>query len=93
MFDEIQKLIFPNKLSSFEYVRLNDLLNTYSEEQILDVYRRVGSKPINYIEKILKSKKKVPSWLYKDIENQNVDQNTIDTFNDFKSFIEDIRNE
>ena len=93
MFEEIQKIIFPNQLSSFEYTRINDLLNTYTEEQILDVYRRVGNKPINYIEKVLKSKKKVPSWLYKEIQSQELDKETIDINNDFKSFIEEFRNE
>lgn len=93
MFDEIQKIIYPNQLSSFEYTKLNELLNTYTEEQILEAYRKCGNKPINYIEKVLKNKKKVPSWLNKEIENQDIDQDTKDNFNDFKSFIEDFRNE
>lgn len=93
MFDELQKIIYPNQLSSFEYTKINELLNTYTEEQILEAYRKCGNKPINYIEKVLKNKKKVPSWLSKEIENQSIDQESIDTFNDFKSFIEDFRNE
>ena len=93
MFDEIQKLIFPNQLSSFEYTRLNELLNTYTEEQIIETYKLYRNKPITYIEKVLKNKKKVPSWLKKEIENQEIDDETEQTFDDFNSFLENFRNE
>ena len=93
MFDEIQKIIYPNQLSSYDYTRLSNLLETYTEEQIIEAYRKHGFKPFTYIEKILKNKKKVPSWLSKEIENQDIDQETENDFNDFKSFIEDFRNE
>lgn len=91
MFDEIQKIIFPNRLSSFEYTKLNELLNTYTEEQIIETYRLYKNKPITYIEKVLKNKKKVPSWLNKEIENQDIDNETEQTFNDFNSFLENFR--
>lgn len=93
MFNEIQKIIFPNRLSSFEYTKLNELLNTYTEEQILETYKLYRNKPITYIEKVLKNKKKVPSWLNKDIENKKLEQEDLDLFNDFKNFIENFRNE
>ena len=93
MFDEIQKIIYPNQLSSYDYTRLSNLLETYTEEQIIETYRKHGFKPFTYIEKVLKNKKKVPSWLNKEIENQSIDQDTKNNFNDFKSFIEDFRNE
>ena len=93
MFDEIQKIIYPNQLSSYDYTRLSNLLETYTEEQIIETYRKHGFKPFTYIEKILKNKQKVPSWLNKEIENQSIDQDTKNNFNDFKSFIEDFRNE
>ena len=93
MFDVIQKIIYPNQLSSYDYTRLSNLLETYTEEQIIETYRKHGFKPFTYIEKILKNKKKVPSWLNKEIENQSIDQDTKNNFNDFKSFIEDFRNE
>ena len=93
MFDEIQKIIFPSQLSSFDYTRLNELLNTYTEEQIIETYKLYRNKPITYIEKVLKNKKKVPSWLKKEIENQEIDDETKQTFNDFNSFLENFRNE
>jgi hypothetical protein len=93
MFDEIQKIIFPSQLSSFEYTKLNELLNTYTEEQIIETYKLYKNKPITYIEKVLKNKKKVPSWLNKDIENEKLEQEDLDLFNDFKNFIENFRNE
>ena len=93
MFDEIQKIIFPNQLSSFEYTKINELLNTYTEEEIIETYRLHRNKPITYIEKVLKNKKKVPSWLNKDIENEKLEQEDLDLFNDFKNFIENFRNE
>ena len=91
MFEEIQKIIFPNQLSSYEYTKLNDLLKIYTEEQIIDAYKKCGNKPFNYIEKVLKNKKKVPSWLNKEIQNQELDEETQKVFNDFKAFIEDFR--
>lgn len=91
MFEEIQKIIFPSQLSSFEYTKLNELLNTYTEEQIIETYRLYKNKPITYIEKVLKNKKKVPSWLNKEIENQDIDNETEQTFNDFNSFLENFR--
>lgn len=93
MFEEIQKIIFPTQLSSFDYFKLNELLKIYTEEQILETYRKCGYKPFNYIEKVLKNKKKVPSWLNKEIVNQELDKEAIDIQNDFNSFIEDFRNE
>ena len=91
MFEEIQKIIFPSQLSSFEYTKLNELLNTYTEEQIIETYKLYKNKPITYIEKVLKNKKKVPSWLNKEIENQDIDNETEQTFNDFNSFLENFR--
>lgn len=91
MFEEIQKIVYPNQLSSFEYTKLNELLKTYTEEEILFVYRKYGNKPFNYIEKVLKNKKKVPNWLNKEIVNQEIDNETEQTFNDFNSFIEGFR--
>lgn len=91
MFEEIQKLIYPNQLSSFDYTRLSNLLETYTEEQIIETYRKHGYKPYTYIEKVLKNKKKVPSWLNKEIENKKLDQEDLKIANDFKNFIEELR--
>lgn len=91
MFEEIQKIIYPNQLSSFDYTRLSNLLETYTEEQIIETYRKHGFKPFTYIEKVLKNKKKVPGWLNKDIENEKLDQESIDIANDFQNFIEELR--
>lgn len=93
MFDEIQKIIHPNYLSPFEYTKLQELSKTYTEQQIIDTYKLYGYKPLLYIEKVLKNKKKVPSWLNKEIENQTIDEETEQTFNDFNSFLENFRNE
>ena len=68
-------------------------MNTYTEEQIIETYKLYRNKPITYIEKVLKNKKKVPSWLKKEIENQEIDDETEQTFNDFNSFLENFRNE
>jgi hypothetical protein len=91
MFNEIQKYIFPNQLSSFECTRIEELLNTYTENEIIETYKKYGNKPINYIETVLKNKKKEPEWLKKEIINEQVDKQTIDIFNEFNSFLEDFR--
>lgn len=91
MFEEIQKIIYPNQLSSFDYTRLSSLLEAYTEEQIIETYRKHGFKPFTYIEKVLKNKKKVPNWLNKEIENEKLSQEDIKIANDFKNFIEELR--
>ena len=53
MYDELQQIIAPNTLSSFEFTKLEELLKDYTEEQILNAYKKVGYKPINYITKSL----------------------------------------
>ena len=92
MFDEIQKIIVPNTLSSFEYMKLEELLKTYSEDEILNAYRNVGYKPINYISKILSNKKIITAdWLNHEIVNEPIDKETEDLFDDFQNFIKEFR--
>jgi DNA-binding winged helix-turn-helix (wHTH) protein len=93
MFDEIQKIIFPNQLSSFDYIKINKLLETYTEEQIIETYRRYGYKPFNYIEKVIDNVKKTPDWLNKEIVNQEIDIETEKEAKDFNRFIESFRND
>ena len=89
MYDELQK-ITGGKLTPFDYTKLNELSKSYSEKDIITIYKKYGYKPINYIEKILL---KTPVWLRKDIVNQPIDNETKDIFTDFNSFIEGFRNE
>lgn len=92
MFDEIQKIISPRTLSSFEYMRLEELSKTYSEEEILNIYRNYGYKPMSYISKALADKKTTtPDWINKEIVNQPIDKQTEDIFNDFQEFIKEFR--
>lgn len=92
MFDEIQKIISPRTLSSFEYMRLEELSKTYSEEEILNIYRNYGYKPLSYISKALADKKTtIPEWINKEIVNQPIDKQTEDIFNDFQEFIKEFR--
>ena len=95
MFDEIQKLIAPNTLSSFEYMRLEELSKLYSEEEILNIYKNYGHKPISYITKALEDtankKSKVPKWLNKKIVNLPIDEETIKVEEDFRNFLEEFR--
>lgn len=94
MYDEIQKIIAPNTLSSFEYMKLEELLNTYSEEEIINAYRNVGYKPIAYITKVLSNKKVITtSWIKQEVVNEPIDKETEKTFNDFQEFIKDFRGE
>lgn len=94
MFDEIQKIISPRTLSSFEYMRLEELSKTYSEEEILNIYKNYGYKPMSYISKALADKKTIiPEWLHKEITNQPIDEETIRVEEDFKNFLEEFRKE
>ena len=95
MFNELQKIIAPNTLSSFEFTKLEELSKTYSEEDILNAYKNVGYKPITYITKVLSnntSKKGIaPDWLKKEIVNQPIDKETMEEFEDFNKFLADFR--
>lgn len=93
MYEEIEKLIHPNYLSSFEYTKLQELLGIYTEEQIINVYKKYGYKPIEYVKKVLPNIKKTPSWLNKEIVNQPLDTKDRKEFEDFKNFIEGFRND
>ena len=91
MYDEIQKIIAPNTLSSFDYLKLNDLLKTYSEKEIINAYKRVGYKPVNYISKMLTPISNTPEWFNKEIDNEPIDEESQKTFDDFNSFLEEFR--
>ena len=97
MFDEIQKIIAPRTLSSFEYMRLEELSKIYSEEEILNIYKNYGYKPMSYITKTLEDstnkKSKAPEWLNREIINQPIDEETEKIFNDFQEFLNDFRGE
>ena len=90
MYDELQQIIAPNTISSFEYTKLEELLQTYTEEEILNAYRSVGYKPINYITKVL-SKKPRTSWIKQEIVNEPIDKETEEVFNDFQNFLKEFR--
>lgn len=95
MLDRIQQIIFPNQLSSFQVTKLNELLNTYTEEQILNVYEEYGDKPLQYIKKVLetkKNKKKEPEWVKSEVVNEELDKETQEVFDDFQNFLEEFRN-
>lgn len=78
-----------------EYQKLEHLKETYTEDEIVDVYRTYGDKPISYITKALNSKPKkvIPSWLRGEVVNQPIDDETKKVMADFKDFLEDFRNE
>ena len=92
MYDEIQKIIAPNILSSFEYSKLEELTKIYSEESILNAYKSVGYKPINYISKVLANKKIITTdWLKQEIISEPIDEETQKEFDDFQKFIKEFR--
>ena len=92
MYSKIEQIIV-RTLSPFEYEKLEELKNTYSEDQIITAYKEYGDKPIKYIEKVLKTIKKTPDWLNREIINEPIDDETKKDFEEFKSFLEDFRNE
>lgn len=94
MYDELQKIIAPNTISSFEYTKIEELLKTYSEKEILNAYRNVGYKPITYITKVLSNKKTITTdWIKQEVVNEPIDEETEKIFNDFQEFIKDFRGE
>lgn len=90
MYKEIENIIV-RTLSPFEYEKLEELLKVYTEEQIVDVYKQYGDKPISYIQKVIKNKKNTPEWLYREIVNDPIDKETENIFNDFQTFLGEFR--
>lgn len=93
MYDEIQKIIAPNTLSSYEYEKLEELKQIYTEQQIIYAYKNSNVKNIRYIEKVLRNRKPTPEWLHREIINEPLDEETIQEGIEFKKFIEEFRNE
>ena len=92
MYQELENILV-RTLSPFEYEKLEELKQTYSEEQIIDAYKRSNVKNIHYVIKVLQSTKKTPEWLKKDIINEDVDEETQEEFKEFNNFLEEFRNE
>ena len=104
MYNQIEQILV-RTLSPFEYERLEQLkdlkgrtisyriYDAYSEEQVVAAYKQYGDKPIKYIEKVLKTIKKTPDWLNREIVNEPIDNETKKDFEDFNNFLEDFRNE
>lgn len=90
MYEEIETIL-SRTLSPFEYEKIEELLKTYTEEQVMYAYKNSPVKHINYITKFIKSQRKTPSWLHKEIINEPIDEETKKEQEDFKTFIEDFR--
>lgn len=90
MYKEIENILV-RTLSPYEYEQLEELKQTYNEEQIINAYKTSSVKNINYIKKILQNKKHSPSWLNKDITNQEIDEQTKKEYDEFLGFIEVFR--
>lgn len=91
MYKEIENILV-RTLSPFEYEQLETLKKDYAEQEIIKTYKNSAIKNINYIKKILQSKiKKTNDWLDKPIINKPIDDETKETYEDFKSFLEEFR--
>lgn len=92
MYQEIENILV-RTLSPYEYEKLEELKQSYTEEQIIYTYKNSNVKNINYISKVIQNIKKTPEWLHKEIVNEPLDDETIQEGIEFKKFIEDFRNE
>lgn len=91
MYKEIENILV-RTLSPYEYEQLETLKKDYAEQEIIKTYKNSAVKNINYIKKILQSKiKKTNDWLDKPIINKPIDDETKETYEDFKKFMEEFR--
>ena len=90
MYNEIENILV-RTLSPFEYEQLEELKQTYSEEQIINAYKTSNVKNINYIKKVLQNKKYTPNWLHQEIKNEEIDEQTKKEYDEFMGFIEVFR--
>lgn len=92
MYKEIENILV-RTLSPYEYEKLEELKTKYTEQQIIYAYKNSNVKNINYIIKVLQSKKPIPEWLHREIINEPLDEETIKEGIEFKKFIEEFRND
>ena len=90
MYKEIENILV-RTLSPFEYEQLEELKQTYNEEQIINAYKNSSIKNINYIKKILQNRRYTPNWLHQEIKNEVVDKQTKKEYDEFMGFIEVFR--
>lgn len=90
MYQEIENILV-RTLSPYEYEKLEELKQYYTEEQIINTYKASNVRNINYIMKVIKNKKVVPEWLNREIVNEPLDEETIKEGIEFKKFIEEFR--
>ena len=90
MYQEIENILV-RTLSPYEYEKLEELKQNYTEEQIINAYKTSNVRNINYIMKVIKNKKVVPEWLNREIVNEPLDEETIKEGIEFKKFIEEFR--
>lgn len=92
MYKEIENILV-RTLSPYEYEKLEELKQNYTEEQIINAYKSSSVKNINYISKVLENKKIdiTPNWLNKKIINEEIDEQTKKDIEDFKKFLEEFR--
>lgn len=63
--------------------------------RVIEEIKKIGFKEISE-EKMGERFKKInviPEWYGKEIKNQEIDRETLDTFDDFQDFLKDFRNE
>lgn len=95
MYKEIENILV-RTLSPYEYEKIEELKNKYTEQQIIDAYKNSKVKNVNYIAKTLESYKRVmlePNWLNFEIEAKPIDEETQQIIDNFNKFIEEFRNE
>lgn len=81
-------------LNCLEVEKLDNLVETYSINEIAECFKSYPGKPLNYIIQVLKSKpmKQTTDWLNKEIINEPIDKETEKEFAEFNNFLEDFRN-
>lgn len=90
MYQKIENILV-RTLSPYEYEKLEELKQTYTEDQIINAYKTSNVRNINYIAKVIQSRKVVPEWLNREIINEPLDEETIKEGIEFKKFIEEFR--
>ena len=92
MYQEIENILV-RTLSPYEYEKLEELKQNYTEEKIINAYKSSSVKNINYISKILQNHRvdMIPNWLNKEIINEEIDEQSKKDFEDFKRFLEEFR--
>ena len=94
MYNKIEEQL-GRTLNPMESMKLDELVQTYSINEIVECIRKFPNKHLNYYITVLKNQpkqKRATEWLDREIINEPIDEETKKEYQDFLKYLEEFRN-